>query len=107
MNKAALQLPRDITPGISIIRPAFTPARSTLSKRPSSMRSAAQVWQCPSVGGCSPSDKTHGQNTVQEQDKTNSPFNDHCSTLYSLRGCRDKAQPSDTGRVGGHHCDSD
>ena len=27
-----------------------------------------------------------------EQDRTNSPFNDHCSTLYSLRGCHAEAR---------------
>src|SRR6185436_13433996 len=107
MNKAALQLPRDIRPGISIISAAFTPERSTLSKRPSSMRKAAQVWQWPSVGGCSPSESTHGQNTVHEHDSTNSPFNDHCSTLHSLHGWRAKARPSKAGDTRRQYCNAD
>src|SRR6516162_8661647 len=38
------------------------------------MRIPAQVWQRSSVGGCSPSDSTHGQNTMQLHDSAISPF---------------------------------
>src|SRR5262245_57152064 len=74
MNSAAVQLPRDMMPGRSIMTPALIPERSTVSKCPSSMRMPAQVWQRLSVGGCSPRDNTQGQNTVQLQDSANSPF---------------------------------
>src|SRR5215471_18071093 len=61
-------------PGRSIIRPTLIPERSVVSKWPLSMRIPAQVWQRLSVGGCSPSDSTQGQNTVQLHDKASSPL---------------------------------
>jgi hypothetical protein len=50
-NSAAVQLPRDMMPGKSIISPTLSPDRSSLSICPSSMRMPAQVWQRSSVGG--------------------------------------------------------
>src|SRR6056297_3772779 len=38
------------------------------------MRTPAQAWQWPSVGGCCPSDTTQGQNTVQLQLRISSPL---------------------------------
>ncbi len=83
-NSAAVQLPRAMMPGRSIISPTLRPARSMVSKWPSSMRMPAQVWQRSSVGGCSPSDSTQGQNTVQLHDSVISPFNVHASVNASL-----------------------
>src|SRR5512136_694225 len=73
-NSAAVQLPRDMMPGKSIIKPTLIPESSVVSKCPSSIRIAAQVWHRLSVGGCSPSDNTQGQNTVQLQESASSPF---------------------------------
>jgi hypothetical protein len=42
-NSAAVQLPRDMIPGRSIISPTRSPDRSSLSMWPSSMRIPAQV----------------------------------------------------------------
>jgi len=44
-NRPAVQLPRDISPGISITRPTLRPVRSISPLRPSSIRMPAQVWQ--------------------------------------------------------------
>ncbi len=41
------------------------------------MAMAIQAWQCPSVGGCAPSDTTQGQNTVHEQFRKSSPLIAH------------------------------
>src|SRR3974390_832123 len=79
MNSAAVQLPRDIMPGRSIISPRLTPA-----KFPESMRTPAQVWQRSSVGGCSPKDSTHGQNTVQLHDSAISPLSVQFSATVSF-----------------------
>src|SRR6476469_3907918 len=65
-NKAAVQLPRDMIPGRSIIRPTLIPERSVVSKCPSSMRMPAQVWHRLSVGGCSPSDCTPGPTRLSD-----------------------------------------
>src|SRR5450631_2182660 len=83
-NSAAVQLPRDMMPGRSIIRPTFSPERSSLSMCPSSMRMPAQVWQRSSVGGWSPSESTQGQNTVQLHDSAILPFRVHASVTGSL-----------------------
>src|SRR5664279_4568319 len=83
-NSAAVQLPRDMMPGRSIIRPTRSPERSSLSMCPSSMRMPAQVWQRTSVGGWSPSESTQGQNTVQLHDSAISPFKVHASVTGSL-----------------------
>src|SRR5262245_18504000 len=73
-NSAAVQLPRDMMPGKSIMRPTLMPERSTVSKCPSSIRMPDQVWHRLSVGGCSHNDSTQGQNTVQLHDNASSPF---------------------------------
>ena len=38
------------------------------------MMIAIHAWQCPSVGGCAPSETTQGQKTSQEQFRNSSPL---------------------------------
>src|SRR3954471_12498457 len=81
---------------MSSSRPAFTPARSVSSWKPSSIRSPAHAWQRPSVGSCWPSEITHGQKTMQLHERTKSPLSFQlsfsgtpCSLPCSRRPVRD------------------
>src|SRR3954470_19516692 len=103
-NNATVQLPRPSLPGISAMKPNFTPERSVSPNWPSSTRTQAQVRQYPSVGALWPSDSTQGQNTSQLHDSVSSPLSDQesvtrSSSFKSIDPPKPRTKPPCQGRL--------